>query len=100
MICRCCTNPSLPRASGPRAGIFELLLPEVQPGSSIMPGKVNPVIPESVCQVAMQVIGNMIEDIADTCRDLAEQFRGAVGDLRRLELDGAHERVPPGQRSS
>jgi fumarate hydratase class II len=45
-------------ASGPRAGIFELLLPEVQPGSSIMPGKVNPVIPESVCQVAMQVIGN------------------------------------------
>jgi fumarate hydratase class II len=45
-------------ASGPRAGLFELLLPEVQPGSSIMPGKVNPVIPESVCQVAMQVIGN------------------------------------------
>jgi fumarate hydratase class II len=45
-------------ASGPRAGIFELLLPEVQPGSSIMPGKVNPVIPESVAQVAMQVIGN------------------------------------------
>lgn len=45
-------------ASGPRAGIFELLLPEVQPGSSIMPGKVNPVIPESVCQVAAQVIGN------------------------------------------
>ena len=45
-------------ASGPRAGLFELLLPEVQPGSSIMPGKVNPVIPESVAQVAMQVIGN------------------------------------------
>jgi fumarate hydratase class II len=45
-------------ASGPRAGLFELLLPEVQPGSSIMPGKVNPVIPESVAQVAMQAIGN------------------------------------------
>jgi len=45
-------------ASGPRAGIFELLLPEVQPGSSIMPGKVNPVIPESLVQAAAQAIGN------------------------------------------
>ena len=44
--------------SGPRAGIGELTLPEVQPGSSIMPGKVNPVIPESVIQVVGQVIGN------------------------------------------
>ncbi len=44
--------------SGPRAGIGEITLPEVQPGSSIMPGKVNPVIPESVCQVCAQVIGN------------------------------------------
>ncbi len=44
--------------SGPRAGIGEIELPDVQPGSSIMPGKVNPVIPESVCQVAAQVIGN------------------------------------------
>jgi fumarate hydratase class II len=44
--------------SGPRAGVGEIELPEVQPGSSIMPGKVNPVIPESVCQVAAQVIGN------------------------------------------
>lgn len=44
--------------SGPRCGIGELLLPELQPGSSIMPGKVNPVIPESVIQVAAQVIGN------------------------------------------
>ena len=43
---------------GPRAGIGELLLPEVQPGSSIMPGKINPVIAESVIQVAAQVIGN------------------------------------------
>ncbi len=45
-------------ASGPRAGLFELLLPEVQPGSSIMPGKVNPVIPESLVQVAAHAIGN------------------------------------------
>ena len=45
-------------ASGPRCGIGEILLPETQPGSSIMPGKVNPVIAESVLQVAAQVIGN------------------------------------------
>ena len=44
--------------SGPRAGLGELALPEVQPGSSIMPGKVNPVIPESVIQVVAQVVGN------------------------------------------
>ena len=44
--------------SGPRAGLGELALPEVQPGSSIMPGKVNPVIPESLLQVCAQVIGN------------------------------------------
>jgi fumarate hydratase class II len=44
--------------SGPRAGLGELKLPELQPGSSIMPGKVNPVIPEVVTQVAAQVIGN------------------------------------------
>ncbi len=44
--------------SGPRAGIAEIMLPEVQPGSSIMPGKVNPVIPESVTMVSAQVIGN------------------------------------------
>jgi fumarate hydratase class II len=43
--------------SGPRAGLGELALPEVQPGSSIMPGKVNPVISESVIQVVAQVIG-------------------------------------------
>jgi aspartate ammonia-lyase len=45
-------------ASGPRAGIGEIRLPPVQAGSSIMPGKVNPVIPEMVNQVAYQVIGN------------------------------------------
>ncbi len=44
--------------SGPRAGLGELILPELQKGSSIMPGKVNPVIPEVVTQVAAQVIGN------------------------------------------
>jgi fumarate hydratase class II len=44
--------------SGPRAGIGELALPEVQPGSSIMPGKVNPVIAESLCMVCAQVMGN------------------------------------------
>jgi len=44
--------------SGPRAGLAEIFLPELQKGSSIMPGKVNPVIPEVVTQVAAQVIGN------------------------------------------
>jgi fumarate hydratase class II len=44
--------------SGPRCGLGEIALPELQPGSSIMPGKVNPVIPEAVLQVAAQVIGN------------------------------------------
>src|SRR6266496_1877430 len=44
--------------SGPRAGLAEIRLPELQKGSSIMPGKVNPVIPEVVTQVAVQVIGN------------------------------------------
>src|SRR5438093_31363 len=46
------------RGSGPRAGLAEIVLPELQKGSSIMPGKVNPVIPEVVTQVAAQVIGN------------------------------------------
>jgi fumarate hydratase class II len=45
-------------ASGPRTGLAEIRLPDLQPGSSIMPGKVNPVIPEAVTQVAAQVIGN------------------------------------------
>jgi fumarate hydratase class II len=44
--------------SGPQAGLAEIQLPSLQPGSSIMPGKVNPVIPEAVMMVAMQVIGN------------------------------------------
>jgi fumarate hydratase class II len=44
--------------SGPLTGLGELQLPDLQPGSSIMPGKVNPVLPEAVTQVAAQVIGN------------------------------------------
>jgi fumarate hydratase, class II len=57
--------------SGPRAGIGELFLPELQKGSSIMPGKVNPVIPEVVLQVSAQVIGN---DTAITVGGLQGQF--------------------------
>jgi fumarate hydratase class II len=45
-------------ASGPRCGLGEIRIPSLQPGSSIMPGKVNPVIPESVLQIAAQVMGN------------------------------------------
>jgi fumarate hydratase class II len=44
--------------SGPLAGIAEIMLPALQPGSSIMPGKVNPVIPEAIAMVCAQVIGN------------------------------------------
>jgi fumarate hydratase class II len=57
--------------SGPRAGIGELLLPELQKGSSIMPGKVNPVIAEVVLQVSAQVIGN---DTAITIGGMQGQF--------------------------
>ena len=57
--------------SGPRAGIGELFLPELQKGSSIMPGKVNPVIPEVVLQVSAQVIGN---DTAVTIGGMQGQF--------------------------
>jgi fumarate hydratase class II len=55
--------------SGPRTGLSEIFLPDLQPGSSIMPGKVNPVIPEAVTQVAAQVIGN----------DAAVAFAGSQG---------------------
>jgi fumarate hydratase, class II len=57
--------------SGPRAGIGEILLPELQKGSSIMPGKVNPVLPEVVLQVSAQVIGN---DTAITVGGLQGNF--------------------------
>ena len=58
-------------ASGPRTGLMEIRLPDLQPGSSIMPGKVNPVIPEAVCQVVAQVIGN----------DAAVAFGGSAGNF-------------------
>src|SRR5689334_1958423 len=58
-------------SSGPRAGIGEIHLPDLQPGSSIMPGKVNPVIPEALCMVCAQVIGN----------DAAIAFGGAAGNF-------------------
>ncbi len=57
--------------SGPRAGLRELSIPDLQPGSSIMPGKVNPVVAEAVRQVCAQVIGN----------DAAVAFAGSQGDF-------------------
>lgn len=57
--------------SGPRTGLTEIFLPDLQPGSSIMPGKVNPVLAEAVCQVAAQVIGN----------DAAVAWGGAAGNF-------------------
>jgi len=64
--------------SGPRCGLGELVLPAVQPGSSIMPGKVNPVIPEAVIQAACQVIGN---DAA-----IAAAAIGGVGSVLEMHL--------------
>ncbi|MHC5024618.1 MAG: class II fumarate hydratase [Planctomycetota bacterium] len=64
--------------SGPRCGLYELSLPAIQPGSSIMPGKVNPVVCESVMQVACQVIGN---DAAITAGAL-----GGTGSLLELNV--------------
>ena len=61
---------------GPRAGVAEIAIPAVQPGSSIMPGKVNPVILESVTMVAAQVIGN----------DAIVSFAGAAGSLLELNV--------------
>jgi fumarate hydratase class II len=58
-------------ASGPRTGLAEIHLPDLQPGSSIMPGKVNPVIPEAVSQVVAQVYGN----------DAAVGFAGSQGNF-------------------
>src|ERR1044072_696880 len=101
-------------ASGPRAGLEEIQLPSLQPGSSIMPGKVNPVIPEMTLMVAAQVIGNdaaitvcgmsgnfelnvmmpvlaydllqSIEILAAACRLLAERcVEGIVADRERLK---------------
>jgi fumarate hydratase class II len=57
--------------SGPRTGLAEIHLPDLQPGSSIMPGKVNPVVPEALCMVCAQVIGN----------DAAIAFGGAAGNF-------------------
>jgi fumarate hydratase class II len=54
----CIANNIRLLASGPRCGIGEIRIPELQPGSSIMPGKVNPVIPEAVMMVAAQIVGN------------------------------------------
>src|SRR4029077_20099887 len=57
--------------SGPRTGLAEIRIPDLQPGSSIMPGKVNPVICEAVCQVCAEVIGN----------DATVTFGGAAGNF-------------------
>ena len=71
--------------SGPRCGIFELLLPETQPGSSIMPGKVNPVICESMIQVACRVIGN--DAVVTTAAWVAFELNVFVPLLARNILD-------------
>ena len=92
--------------SGPRAGLAEIALPELQKGSSIMPGKVNPVIPEVVTQVAAQVIGNdqaitvggmqghfelnvfvplLARNLLDSIKLLASASRLFAGEVRRRD---------------
>ena len=66
-----CANDLRWMGSGPRTGLAEIRIPDLQPGSSIMPGKVNPVIPEAVCQVVAQVVGN----------DAAVAFGGSAGNF-------------------
>ncbi len=103
--------------SGPRAGIGEIFLPELQKGSSIMPGKVNPVIPEVVLQVSAQVIGN---DAAITiagsqgnfelnvrvpliARNLLESIRLLTSATRALAekcVDGIQANAPGCERSA
>ncbi len=63
-------------SSGPRCGFYEIILPELQPGSSIMPGKVNPVLCESLMQIAARVIGN----------DQTIAFAGASGGQFQLNI--------------
>ena len=70
--------------SGPQAGLAEIVLPALQPGSSIMPGKINPVICEAVMMVCAQVIGN----------DLTVTIGGADGQLR-AQRDAAGDRAQP-----
>ena len=71
-------------SSGPRTGLAEIRLPDLQPGSSIMPGKVNPVLPEAVTQVAAQVIGN----------DATVAFAGSQGSVRAQHLPPGHRPQP------
>jgi len=66
-----CANDIRWMGSGPRTGLREIFIPDLQPGSSIMPGKVNPVLPEAVCQVVSQVVGN----------DAAVAFGGSAGNF-------------------
>ena len=93
-------------ASGPRCGFFEIALPDLQPGSSIMPGKVNPVMCESLMQACCRVIGNdqtitlcgagggqfqlnvMMPVMADTLLESIRLLTGAVHAFTQLAVDG------------
>ena len=73
-------------SSGPTAGLREIHVPDLQPGSSIMPGKVNPVVPEALCQIVAQVVGN----------DAAVAFGGAAGNLELNVMLPVDRPQPPG----
>ena len=103
-ICKICNDLRL-LASGPRCGLGEFNLPPMQPGSSIMPGKVNPVIPEVMNQISYKVIGNdlcvamsgeaaqmelnaMEPVMAQCCFESAELLMNGFDTLRTLCIDG------------
>ncbi len=75
-------------ASGPRSGLGEILIPENEPGSSIMPGKVNPTQSEAMTMVASQVMGN----------DVAINFGGALGNFELNVMKPLDHPQLPGQR--
>ena len=75
-------------SSGPRAGLGEINLPPMQAGSSIMPGKVNPVIPEVVNQIAFEVIGN----------DVTVSFAAEAGQLQLNAFETDHRPQPVQER--
>ena len=87
-------------SSGPRTGLGEINLPAKQNGSSIMPGKVNPVIPEVVSQVAFQVVGHdmtisMAADIAKTALKSGKTVREIVLENRLMDEQTLNEVLEP-----
>ena len=86
-------------ASGPRCGLGEIALPTLQPGSSIMPGKVNPVMPEMTLMVGAQVVGNDAAIALPAARELRAQRDDAGDRLQPAPVDpDPRQRLRPARR--